>query len=150
MARRSWDRAPPSDDRQQRGQYILFSVISTPSPPPLQCLAPTCYLSTFNLHCIAGAACLSILLERCRGSPKDDEFCPLSILFLYYRQVEDGISVLYLFDDSPSCDVYLGVEHHHDNERQVEDGNSTLYLFDDSSSCDVYLGVDTTMTMRGR
>jgi hypothetical protein len=40
---------------------------------------------------------------------------PPSILSLYYRQrqVEDGISVLYLFDHSPSCDVYIGVEHHH-------------------------------------
>ncbi len=38
------------------------------------------------------------------------------VLLVYYsfiRQVEDGISALYLFDDSPSCDVYLGVEHHH-------------------------------------
>jgi hypothetical protein len=87
-------------------------------------------------------ACLSILLERCRGSPKDDEFCPLSILFLYYSQVEDGISALYLLDDSPSCDVDPGVEPYHDDKRQVEDGISALYLFDDAPSCDVYLGVE--------
>ncbi len=74
-------------------------------------------------------ACLSTLLERFCGCPKDDEFCPLSILFLYYTQVEDGISALYLFDDSPSFDVCLCVEHHHDNERQVEGGISALYLF---------------------
>jgi hypothetical protein len=110
--------------------YFLFCrLYPSSTQPQRQCLAPTCYLSTFNLHCIAGAACLSILLERCPGSPKNYDFCPLSILYLYYRQVEDGISALYLFDDSSSSDVYLGVEHHHDDERQVEGAYciSTLY-----------------------
>jgi hypothetical protein len=94
-------------------------------------------------------ACLSILSERCRGSPEDDEFCPLRILFLYYRQAEDGISTLYLFDDASSCDVDPGVDHHHDDERQVKDGISaqwkhtfTAYRFGDDSSYDVDLGVE--------
>ncbi len=34
----------------------------------------------------------------------------------------------YLFDDAPSCDVDLGVKHHHDNERQVEGADGSIEL----------------------
>jgi hypothetical protein len=62
-----------SDDRHQWGQCILFSLISTPPPPPpppQQCLAPTCYLSTFNLHCIAGAGLPIHIIGEVLWEPK--------------------------------------------------------------------------------
>ncbi len=58
---------------QQRGQYILFSVVSTPSPPhpPRQCLGPTGHLYSNTVSRVR--ACLSIWLEKFRGNKKKDD-----------------------------------------------------------------------------
>jgi hypothetical protein len=84
MYRRSWCRAPPSDDRQQQGQCILFSVVSTPSPPTQHCRV--WLLLVIPLHCIAGADLPIHILGQVSS------VILFSILFLFYRQVGDGIS----------------------------------------------------------
>ncbi len=61
--------------------FTFLSSLPLLRQPPRQCLSPTCYLFTFNLHCIA--TCLSIWSERFRGMIKEDEHGPLSIFFLY-------------------------------------------------------------------
>jgi hypothetical protein len=106
--------------------------------PPQQWLAPTRHPSTFNLHCIAGAGSpIHILGEVSTSS---------AVLLVYYSFIMGRLKMVYpyftFFDDTPSSDVNLGVEHHHGDERQVQGGISALYLFDDSPSCDVYLGVE--------
>jgi hypothetical protein len=40
---------------------------------------------------------------------------------------------LYLFDDSSSCDVDLGVKHHHDDKRQVEGADGRIELHTQNS-----------------
>jgi hypothetical protein len=57
--------------------YFVFCLLYPSPQTPRQCLAPTCHLSTLNLQCIAeqarGRACLSIWLERFRGTQSEDE-----------------------------------------------------------------------------
>ncbi len=67
--------------RSQRGQFILFSVVFSPHPRSHHgsvWLLPVISLLLTNTVSLV-RACLSIWLERFRGSQKEDERVPLSI-----------------------------------------------------------------------